>query len=305
MVADRRDLDEWMHRDQTAITGSETAAPLATGGSPTEPALQPKLRPSKFLKAGQFALRRSQHRTIGASWFVAGFCTLYAGLYVLTLFLEISYRFDEFGRPACFRAPLVFLWIFCASLLGLITDWRRTSAGKRGGFLFSTSSFVGAALLLCAALWEFLPGFPVTAYRAQAQTAQAAYAKNVLLYFLPLAAILGLVPFHFIAALRFEMRSGNPQSVRARLNGEGHGSVSQKAVYFRLHYLTAALFLTALFSIAMTNRLFDNLKQAPYMNLFMLLALGRVLVYFSLGILCLLWYGRALNAIQSECRARA
>jgi hypothetical protein len=141
---------------------------------------------------------------------------------------------------------------------------------------------------------------PVTGHRLQAQTAQVAYLKNVFLYFFPLVVILSLIPFHFVAAIRRELDRGNHRLVLALLTGKSESMRSTNAPYLRVGWLSAGLFGAALVSLIMTNRLFDHLKEGPYMDLFMKLVLARVFVYFSLGLACLLWYHRALSELKRE-----
>jgi hypothetical protein len=56
-------------------------------------------------------------------------------------------------------------------------------------------------------------------------------------------------------------------------------------------------------AVALTQDLFDHLKPNPFKNLFMQLALGRTLLFFAIGLFCLLWYSRTLNDIKRECLA--
>ena len=69
--------------------------------------------------------------------------------------------------------------------------------------------FYGSAAILQLALWWLLPRDPVTEQIGrQPWPAQAAYLKNVVLYFLPLATIYILMPFHFVVAVQREVAAG-------------------------------------------------------------------------------------------------
>jgi hypothetical protein len=214
-------------------------------------------------------------------------CVLYASLYVLDIFLEIAYQFDRLGHQAAAIAPLVALWIFTTSAAGLWGGWRLTSRGRRGGFAVLLGSFILAALAVYAALTGYLPSEPVTMLQFQAQTAQAAFFKNVVFYFLPLVTLVWLIPFHFVASLHG--RHGK-RDILAPLD----------AVYFQLEWLSTGLLLAAVAGVFLTQHLLSNLIPSPYANLFMLLALAKTFVYFGLGMACLTWYSRSLTSIRSD-----
>lgn len=233
-----------------------------------------------------------------------GICVLlYASLYVIALFLEVSYRFYQFEDLVKSRSVFAFLWISATSVLALTVDWTLTTRDRKHGFVLAFGVALASALLLCWSLQNVLPSFPVTGHRLQAQTAQVAYLKNVFLYFFPLAVVLWLIPFHFVAAIRRELDRGNHRLVLEMLTGKPESVRPTNAPYLRVWWLSAGLFGAALVSLIMTNRLFDHLTEGPYMGLFMKLVLARVFVYFSLGLACLLWYHRALNELKRESMA--
>jgi hypothetical protein len=66
-----------------------------------------------------------------------------------------------------------------------------------------------------------------------------------------------------------------------------------------LWVLVGFLVVLAIASLAMTAHLLDNLKFGPYSNLFTQLVYLRGILYFGLGIECLLWYRGALTT-QSD-----
>ena len=120
------------------------------------------------------------------------------------------------------------------------------------------------------------------------------------IYFLPLATIYILLPFHFVLAVQRELAAKRHGPVLALLTGERKAAASG-AVYLRAGWLAVALFVVALLAVVMTQDLFDHLKPNPYKTLFMYLALGRTLLVFGIALLCVLWYSRALNEIKEEC----
>jgi len=231
-------------------------------------------------------------------------CGLYALLWAEAAILEVAYRFDVFGTKALLIAPLVFGWVGVTFLSGLAADWRRTVNGRPGGLFLSVAIFYGSAAILQLALWWLLPSDPVTEQIGrQPWPAQAAYLKNVVLYFLPLATIYILMPFHFVVAVQRDLAAQRHGPVLAMLTGE-RKATAVGAVYLRTGWLAGALFVVALLAVAMTQDLFDHLKPSPYKILFMFLALGRTLLVFGTALVSLLWYSRALNEINEECVRR-
>jgi hypothetical protein len=73
------------------------------------------------------------------------------------------------------------------------------------------------------------------------------------------------------------------------------------AVYVRVWALAALLVIAVVGLFPGFSHLFDNLKQSPYLNLFSQLYYARWLVYYTLGLGCLIWYQRALNEVKREC----
>jgi hypothetical protein len=54
-------------------------------------------------------------------------------------------------------------------------------------------------------------------------------------------------------------------------------------------------------SIPMTSHIIDNLLPNPHLNLFIQLVQLRLVLYFVLGLECLLWYQHALDNIRGSC----
>jgi DNA-binding winged helix-turn-helix (wHTH) protein len=234
--------------------------------------------------------------------------TLLSGLFALlwaeAVILEIAYQFDDLGKKALLAAPAVFGWVLAALLSALMADWWRTAKSKAGGLFLSISIVYGSAALLQFALTWILPAAPVTEQVArQPWSAQAAYLKNVVLYFLPMATLYILLPFHFVVALQRELAAKQHKPVLALLTGE-RKAAAPGAVYLRVGWLAMALFAAALLAVVMTQDLFDHLKPSRYKELFMYLVLGRTLLTFGIALLWLLWYSRTLNEIKLECCLR-
>lgn len=229
-------------------------------------------------------------------------CTLYALAYAVGLIIEVSYSFDRLGGAALMIAPVVFVWIFGTSMLGLFFDWRAVTANRRTGLTTSLAVFVAAAVVLYVALCFFLPDHPVTMMRIQAYTAQAAYLKGIR-YILPLAAVFLCVPYHFVVAQQRELRCGRHGFVLALLTDQKWAVTIPGAFYITTRTLWLLLLAALLASLPMTANLFDNLLPGRYMNLFTQMVQIRWLLYFGLGLECLAWYSRAINALKAECLA--
>jgi DNA-binding winged helix-turn-helix (wHTH) protein len=227
-------------------------------------------------------------------------CCLYAALYATSLFLEVAYEINRFEGMAWSTAPLIFAWITISSIVGLMADRKLTSKGKTGGLALSVATFFIAAALLFLVLKRFLPPFPVTQSSLQSYPAQAAYLKDVS-YFLALAFCFLIVPFHFIATVDHAIQRGHHNQIFGLLAGNKLSASPTGTIYPRFWALASLLLVFAAFSLVMTARLLDNLKPGPYTNLFTQLVYLRGILYFGLGLECLLWYYQALSSAKSRC----
>lgn len=221
---------------------------------------------------------------------------LYALLYVITLLLEIAYQFDRYGQQALQIAPAVFVWMTGSSIAALMADRKLTMEGKRGGMALSLSLFLIAAAALYAALTRFLPAVPITELNFQSYPAQAAYLKDTS-YSVLLAVCFLILPFHFVVARQRDIIQGKEEEVLALLTGNKLVALQIRAIFVRPWMLAIVLLVFAGFSLVLTSHLLDNLRPSPYMNLFTQLIYARALVYFALGLECIIWYAKALNEL--------
>jgi DNA-binding winged helix-turn-helix (wHTH) protein len=228
---------------------------------------------------------------------------VYGLMYVDALLLEIAYQWDVYGSKALRLAPIVFGWVTTTSVVALALDWRFTERGRRFGLLFSASLFAVSALLVYLRLLAFLPPDPVTEAVFQASTGQAAYLKNIGFYFLPLAIAFLLIPFHTVSLLSREMQLGNCEEILDAFS-HPHRMTSDVGLLISTRLLGLVLLAAGITSLALTYRLFDNLKPSPYLNWFSILAIVRVLLYFGFGAVCLTWYSASLSNIKRRCRSR-
>jgi hypothetical protein len=283
------ELDAWQSKPASVQTTSPAVVGISNGAGgpiPITPATQ--LSP------------------LGGHWRIAFLASgLYALLYGQAIVLELAYRFEFLGRKALVIASLVFGWVFATFLSGLVAGLRRTADGRTGGLAISASISFASVVVLQLALLRALPSAGITEQTGrQPWPPHAAYLKNVVLYFLPLATFYILLPFHLVLALQRELRANEHDRVLALLTGERTAAAPEATMYPRVRWLAVTLFAAALLSVVMTQDLFDHLKPNPNKNLFMQLALGRTLLLFGTALLCLRWYSTALNEIKAGVCAR-
>lgn len=236
----------------------------------------------------------------GHIWHVLISCFAYAGLYAVTLLIEISYQFDKYGRTALKLTPLVFLWIFATSLLAFGIDWRQTSKAKRHGLTFSVLIFLVSAGALYVAICFFLPAFPITEQSVPSAPAQAAYLKDIR-WSLLLMLIFLAPTFHFVVAMQRELRAGRYRLALELLTGGRFSVAPQGTIFPKVWMLVVALFVMAGFSAYLTTNLFNQLDPSPYKNLFTNLIDLRLILHYGLALKCLSWYHRALDELKREC----
>jgi DNA-binding winged helix-turn-helix (wHTH) protein len=228
---------------------------------------------------------------------------LYAALYVTSLFLEVAYEFDRFSGMAWRVAPLVFAWMTVSSVAGLTAGRALTSRGRAHGLPTSVAIFLISAALLLLVLTYLLPASPITQSTLQSYPAQAAYLKDTA-YFLVVAFGFLILPLHFIVTIERGIQVGDCDHVLRLLTGDKMGVSPTGTIYPRFWALVSVLVVLGAFSLVMTSRLLDHLKPSPFMNLFTQLVYLRGILYFGLGIECLVWYYRALEGAKQQCISR-
>jgi DNA-binding winged helix-turn-helix (wHTH) protein len=236
----------------------------------------------------------------GHLWHVLVSSALYALLYVIALLLEVAYQFDRLGSPALRLTPWVFFWVFGAAAVGLWVDWRWTFRGKTAGLLLSLPAFIFGGLLLYMMLGQFLPRHPVTEADFQTYPAHGAFLKSVY-YFLPLAVVFMVLPYHFVLSIQRELREGKHRPVLDLLAGKRSSAAPAGAVYLRVWWLAVVLVAAASAALVAMAHMFESLKPNPHSGLFVQLAQWRFLLYVILGLECVVWYYWVLNGIKREC----
>lgn len=236
-------------------------------------------------------------------WFLLTSCTLYALLYAVALFVEVAYQFDSHAASAVKFAPFVFLWIWGTSIGSLMTCKLLTATGRSYSLELSILLFVAASLLLYVALGSILPNVPITQASIRTYPAHSAYFKSIT-HFFPLAVIFWVMPYHFVIAARAQLRSGRASQIRELLTGDRSGTAPEGTVFLQVKWLGVLLMVAAAASIYATAHLMDNLVPTEYTGMFTQLIQWRLILYFALGVICLWWYSRSLNAIKIASLAK-
>lgn len=200
---------------------------------------------------------------------------------------------------ALFLAVPVFVWMLFTSTLSLKIDERLTMKGKKGGLAVAVGSFVTATILLLVGLSFFLPTVPITESSIQPYPAQAAYLKDAG-SFLILAFFFLLLPSHFVFALQHALVLDRREDIPGVLSEQVITAVARRTLYPRFWFLSLLLILFALIAIAGTAHLLDHLKPGPHMNLFVELLYLRGILYFGLGLFCLMEYYRIVRRFRSK-----
>lgn len=238
-------------------------------------------------------------RPLLANWRLGISCALYSLMFAVALPLEVAYKWDVLGRMALVLTVPVFLWMLFTSILGLKLDEWLTMKGKLGGLAAAVASFITAIILLLIALSFFLPTVPITESSIETYPAHAAYLKDAG-SFLVLAFFFLLLPSHFVFALQSALHLNSREHFSGPLSEQLITTVARHALYPRFWFLCLLLVLFALISIAGTAHLLDHLKPGPYANLFVELLYFRGILYFGLGLFCLIGYYRVISRIRSE-----
>ena len=230
-------------------------------------------------------------------------CALYAALYGAAVFLETAYQFNLYRRRVSWVALVAFSWILSSSFAGLMTGRKRIHQAKSDGLMITILIFLIAVAVLFAALTRLLPNEPITQAAFQTYPAQAAYLKDTV-YFLVMALLFLIIPFHFVSSMEYEIEKGRARVVLDTLMLRKRAVLPRGTIYLRFEHLMLVLLMFVVLSIAMTAHLLDNLQPGTYRNLFTQLVYLRAVLYFGLGIECLVWYHSALVELKRASIAR-
>lgn len=246
---------------------------------------------------GTLSLKSLRSSLAEDGWFLLTSCTLYALLYAISLFVEVAYQLNSYAASAVRVAPFVFLWVWATSMAGLIACRVLTSTGRPYSLALAISLFVVSGVILYFSMGSILPNAPITKALFHTYSAHGAYLKNSI-YFCCLAAIFLVVPYHFVIAARTQLRLGSARQIRMLLSGARLGTAPKGTVFLRVKWLGVMLTIAAMAAVYATAHLMDNLVATEYTGTFTQLIQWRIALYFSLGVICVLWYSRSLNALK-------
>ncbi|MEK6304264.1 MAG: hypothetical protein AABO41_26545 [Acidobacteriota bacterium] len=225
--------------------------------------------------------------------------SIYAALFAVALLTEIAYSFNRYKRVGLTLAAVTFVFVFLTSVAGLALDRERILKGRADGLALSFLVFSLSAGGAYGIAHGFLPDSSITLANIETHTARAAYLKTIC-YFPPLAFFFIVSTFHFVMSMRWEVDLGRQGRLPDLLAGNAGTFLPKGVVYLRPKVLASLLLLAAAFAFVSENVFFAKLVASPYKSLFLLLVYSRLILYFLLGLECLLWYYLALNDLKRD-----
>lgn len=214
---------------------------------------------------------------------------LYAGLYVVSLYLESALDPKIFPTRA---AVYTFALVYLSSTSALATDTALVDSGNGSALLLSLTIFLLAAISQFAIVRRALPESAIVPATFQTRTAQGAHLKNTS-YFLLIVVVFWLPSFHAVVTLSRELQLGHADWVRQVLAQDL--MVGRGLLALSVRWLLGLLFATFLIAWYMGAHLLDNLRSHDQLNSFTLLFYLRAFLYFLLCLLCVGWYAFSLS----------
>lgn len=237
----------------------------------------------------------------GHRGFVLLIASLYASLYVASVWTELGYSYDRFGMLAWILSPVVLLGAGGAIVGALAVGVSRARTSRSGLGWAVTTALAVLALMTVVVAW-LLPSTATIQASFQTRSASGGYVKNVLLYFAPLLLFI-LPTFHTVVSLQRELRAGRHRFVGELLTNSPYG-IAPRGAWFVPPWLLIAVLVAAVFiGYQGTNHMLDNLSPGPYANLFTTALHVRVVLWYVVALLCLAWYQRSLQELKREAVA--
>lgn len=283
------DVREFPRRDRAASTpGIRADQKIAAVDQSDDETAPPR-------SSGESTLMRYGVHVLGCS-------LIYAVLFVVALFVEVAYGYEQFGHLAWRLAPWIFVWTISTSVIALWADLWATRSGHSFGLLISVPVFIVAGLGLATGVGLWLPPEAITKASFQTYPAQAAFMKSAF-YFVPLAILYVVLPLHLVATLDSEIRAGRSGQVIRLLSGGRPKPAPRGAVNLRVWWLAVLLVFVASLSLYGTAHMFDRLSPDLNATLFIRLYQFRLLLFFLLGTAGLLWFQLSVDRLRRESRA--
>ena len=218
--------------------------------------------------------------------------SLYGGLFVVSILLETAYTASS--RKIVAVAAVVFVFMLTTSVLALSLDAARLPSGRTGSFLMALAVFLVSSVAQWFVARFVLPAEGIVPVDFEPHTAQAAHLKNTV-YFLSAVAIFWLPAFHGAGTIRQDLLRGERAAAAAAIasaRGFAPGLLLPGTAW-----LWVALLLLVIATLVMRASIIDHLRQHPARNRFLILFYTRALLYFSLGLVCVVWYSETVDAI--------
>lgn len=159
-----------------------------------------------------------------------------------------------------------------------------------------------ATVVLCLLLLPLLPSAPIVAASFQTYPVRLGYLKSVFYAWLA-GPLLVLWPFHFVVTMQAQLARGRHARILALLNRDTTVLPPRDTPFIPvwvLGWYVAGVFTLNYFGL---THLFENLRPAPYMSLFMTLVIIRVTAWLLLAVIAVLWYANSLTELKRQCQA--
>ncbi len=238
----------------------------------------------------------------GHWWFALLASTAYGLLYALALVAEVAHEFDRFRGLAFAGGAGLAMWFAGTLVAALAVDWRLVRRGSSRGLSVGALVALGAAAVGVAIVMAMLPEQPIVRMSVQAHTAEAGVLK-AFKYFVPLALVFILMPFHFVVTCQYELHSGRHRLLWPVLVRDRTAVAPRGTIVPRPGVLAAVLLASALYAFMSTSYLLDHIVLGAYTNLFTNLTHFGVALFFTIGFGALGWLYRCLNELKRECMA--
>ena len=246
---------------------------------------------------GDIALALSAWIVIHFDRAQAGFtlitCVLYAGLYVISLFLETVYA----GRAHQFLSlgAMLFSLILFTSVAAITSDAALSQSGRPEGLWISLLIFFATGVVQWLLIRGSLPDRSVVRATFESLTSQSAHLKNTA-YFLLIVILFWIPPTHCRWRLNQEIRAGHPEVVRHSLASRSV-LTPEGMICPPVEWLWVLFIVMVIVSIPMGARLIENLPPHPQRNTYLNLFYLRLIVYFSLVLTCLGWHSYSVGLL--------
>lgn len=225
---------------------------------------------------------------------------LHAALYTASIWTELGYAADRFGRLALTLSPLVFTTILLGTLGALWVSARAVTHRRYHGLVASLGVLLAVVAVLLAGLSLVLPDEPTIKATFATRSAFNGYLKNAMMYFFPVAVMYVLLPFQAVVGLQRELHEGRVSNTLALLSGDRGSFHPQGVWYIRPLVLGLLILPAAWIGYQGTHHLLDALVPGPYANLFTAALHIRVGLWFALALLGFGWYLRATNDLKQQ-----